>query len=102
MREVAVGIGETYRARYVFKVKEYPRQPGAKRAEPFLAAEPFSGGLPILEDGSLIGFDLPDGTSYERAQEIARFLNQNLTDMTYTHLAPELAGWDPETGNNED
>jgi hypothetical protein len=96
MLEVQMGIGETYRARYVFKVKEYPRQPGAKRAEPFLVAEPFGATLPILDDGSHVGFDLPSGTSYQRAQEIAEFLNRNLTDMTYTHLAPELAGWDPQ------
>jgi hypothetical protein len=102
MLEVAVSIGETYRARYVFKVKESSRQTRAKPAQPFLVAEPFSGTLPIFENGGFIGFDLPEGTSYQRAQEIATFLNGNLTEMTYTHLAPELAGWNPETEDDDD
>jgi hypothetical protein len=52
------------------------------------------GNLEILEDGFL-GFDLPDGTTYERAREIARFMNDNLTAMTFTHIAEKLDDRDP-------
>lgn len=42
-------------------------------------------GLAILEDG-MLGFNLPEGTSEERAQEIARFLNEHLVEVIHTRF----------------
>ncbi|MFP3926000.1 hypothetical protein [Pseudomonas sp. W5-36] len=36
----------------------------------------------------LFGFDLPDGTTFKKAEEIAEFLNQNIDNFTYTKTTP--------------
>ncbi len=67
----------TERARYVFSAKA-----GAD-GNPWIALEPRNKHLSILQKGFL-GFDLPPGTTPQRAREIEQFLNDNLTFLTYT------------------
>ena len=46
---------------------------------------PRSDDLSILQNGFL-GFDLPEGTTYEQAEAIAEFLNKNIVSISYTDL----------------
>lgn len=39
--------------------------------------------MPSLKD-AFIGFDLPDGTTLEKAREIAEFMNNNLAGISLT------------------
>ena len=69
----------TKRARFQFAVKEY------LHGDPWIAFEPTNeppDGFPK----SLFGFDLPEGTTLERAEQIADFMNSNLSDFTVTPL----------------
>jgi len=68
----------TERARYVFSGKL------SANGNPWIALEPLNKHLSILQKGFL-GFDLPLGTTTQRAREIEQFLNDNLTFLTYTH-----------------
>jgi len=67
----------TERARYVFSAKT------SADGNPWISMEPLNKRLSILEKGFL-GFDLPLGTTPQRAREIEQFLNDNLTFLTYT------------------
>ncbi len=71
---------KTYRSEYRFTVKE-----GAE-GQPWLMAELLQGeGLPILERGFL-GLKLVEGTSLQRAEEIARLLFENIDSISYTEF----------------
>ncbi len=72
-------MSDTFRASYVFTVKEFAD------GTPWIAFEPSGGNLNILKNGFL-GFDLPKGTTYAKAKEIASLLNDNLGDLSYTNL----------------
>ena len=50
---------------------------------PFLMLEPYEGDLTILANGHL-SLDLLPGTTYEQAQEIARYLNANIRSFAFT------------------
>ena len=39
--------------------------------------------MPFLKN-TLLGFDLPTGTTFKRAHEIAEFLNNNLDEVNVT------------------
>ena len=67
----------TERARYNFTVKVYPS------GQLYIACDPLDRNLEVAGDG-VFGFDLPEGTTAERATEIASFMNENLLCMTYT------------------
>ncbi len=67
----------TDRATYNFTVKVYPS------GELYIACDPIDRPLEIGRDG-VFGFELPEGTTSERATDIARFMNENLRSMTYT------------------
>jgi hypothetical protein len=67
----------TDRATYRFTVKEY------SDGTPWLMLEPLQADLPILRGGHL-GIDLTDGTSIERAVEVARFLNERVKAVHFT------------------
>jgi hypothetical protein len=41
--------------------------------------------LIVLGNGFL-GFDLPNGTTIEKAKEIAEFLEENIANVSYTKL----------------
>jgi hypothetical protein len=69
----------TERGHFKFTVKEYAS------GEIFISLEPLGERLPSLGRGQL-GFDLPVGTSMEKAEDIARYLNTNLANVTFTPL----------------
>ena len=71
-------MSQTDRASYVFTVKEYAD------GTPWIMLETLRDDLELLKDGFL-GFDLPKGTSFDKAKEIAKYMRDNLGDMTYTH-----------------
>lgn len=79
-------LGETtttHRAKVKFYVKEYGE------GQPWIVVEPDDGkNLPFVGDGFL-GIDLPEGTSYERAREIAKFLNKNIAAISHTWFLPK-------------
>lgn len=74
----------TVRARFRFIVKGYAS------GTPWIAFEPldvqFHGeGLP----SGIFGFDLPKGTTGKRAEEIADFLDENISQLTFTAMPLE-------------
>lgn len=69
----------TKRAKYSFTPKSF------HDGTPWIVLEPLWENLPVLSQG-LLGFDLPAGTSHERAKEIAEFLNDNIVNVSYTNL----------------
>ena len=60
-----------------FTVKEHGE------GTPFIAMEPCGGDLTLLKVGVLC-FDLREGATYEKAQEIAEYLNDNIKGLAYT------------------
>jgi hypothetical protein len=69
----------TERVRMSFKVKEFPG------GEPWICLEPVREDLIALRNGFL-GFDLPTGTTIQKAKEIAEFLEENIANVSYTKL----------------
>jgi hypothetical protein len=69
----------TERAPASFAVKEFVD--GVPWIVCEIGRKPFAG----VPDG-LIGFDLPPGTTFEEAQEIQRYLETHLTNVTFTPL----------------
>lgn len=67
----------TDRANYLFKVSEGPD------GKPWVSTEPRYADVPILRH-ALLGFDLPKGTTIQKAEQIARYLNANLDDVNVT------------------
>jgi hypothetical protein len=63
-------------ARYRFIVSE------GSDGTPYLSCQEMEGGLKILADGWL-NFLLKPGITYERAQEIAKFLDANISYIQY-------------------
>jgi hypothetical protein len=68
----------TEKAEYVFVIKE------SGTGTPWIMCESYHGELSILEKGYL-SLRLNPGTSYEQAQEIARFLNDKIACLSFTH-----------------
>ena len=71
----------TTRAQFIFVVKSYAN------GTPWIAFEPrdrkLQGeGLPT----GIFGFDLPQGTSGECAEETAKYLNENISEFTFTAM----------------
>jgi hypothetical protein len=71
----------TTRARFRFVVKAYAK------GTPWIAFEPLDSqlqgeGLPT----GIFGFDLPEGTSGERAKETAKYLDENISQFTFTAM----------------
>jgi hypothetical protein len=69
----------TTRARFRFIVKGYPD------GTPWIAFEPQR--LQLVGEGlpsGIFGFELPKGTTGKRAEEIARFLDENITQFCFT------------------
>jgi len=60
-----------------FRVREY----GDGRV--YIAIEPCGGTLALLKFGNLY-FDLPEGTTFEKVQEIAEHMNDNIESLAYT------------------
>lgn len=65
-----------------------------KRAQPLFTVKQYASHVPFIcieyataDDGmpaDLFGFDVKPGTSFERAREIAQYVNDNLGDFTVT------------------
>jgi hypothetical protein len=64
-------------ARVVFRVQE------VSGGEPWIRLEPVDKDLRVLGNGFL-GFELPEGTTINAAEEIAAFLQENITRVSYT------------------
>ena len=67
----------TERGEFRFKVSEFAD------GTPWIMTEPLRSTMPVLEN-AFIGFDLPDGTSLQRAQEVADYMNGNLAGISMT------------------
>lgn len=72
-------MSDTTHTNYTFTVKEYDG------GTPWIALEPRDEQPAAFKNG-LLGFDLPKGTSYNKAKEVASFLNENLGDLSYTSI----------------
>ncbi len=64
----------TERVRMSFKLKEFPD------GQPRICLEPVQEDLIVLANGFL-GFDLPPGTTIEKAKKIAGFLEENIANV---------------------
>lgn len=53
------------------------------RGEPWIRLEPLDKTLKVLGNGFL-GFELPEGTTINTAEEIATFLQENISSVSYT------------------
>jgi hypothetical protein len=67
----------TARIEPVFRVKEYVD------GKPWIMIEHLEN-APGFPHQFFFGLDLPDGTSFEKAKDIAEFLNKNITHVTAT------------------
>ena len=67
----------TERVRMSFRVRKFPG------GQPWICLEPVKEDLKVLRNGFL-GFDLPIGTTIEKAKKIAEFLGENITTVSYT------------------
>ncbi len=67
----------TTRAKYVFTIKEF------SEGTPWIMAEPLNESVKLPNHGFL-GFDLPKGTNMAKAKEIAKFMNDNLDQISLT------------------
>jgi hypothetical protein len=63
--------------RVVFRVEE------VSGGEPWIRLEPIDKDLKIFGSGFL-GFELPEGTTINTAEEIAVFLQENISSVSYT------------------
>lgn len=73
-----MGFTMTKRAQPIFTVKQYASH------EPWICIE-----YATAEEGmpnDLFGFDVRPGTSFQKAEEIARYMNENIGDFTFTKL----------------
>ena len=70
----------TERAQYCFKVKEFAD------GTPFIAMEPVHEDLSILSNRILLSFDLNKGTTFERAKQIAEFMDENISQVALTKI----------------
>jgi hypothetical protein len=62
-----------------FRVREYGD------GTPYISIESYERTLALLKFGNLY-FDLPEGTTFEKAQEIAKYMNNNIKSLAYTRL----------------
>ena len=67
----------TERVRMLFRVKELAS------GDFWICLEPLEQDLKVLGKGFL-GFDLPEGTTVNKAEEIAVFLQENISSVSYT------------------
>lgn len=77
-------MGKSETATYKFTVKEGEASASGKDDAPvWLMAEPMVSTLSILEHGSLT-LRLKDGANISHAQEVARYLNENIKAISHT------------------
>lgn len=68
---------DTQRAEHRFTVKEYAD------GTPWITTEHYR---EDIFEGKILGLDLPKGTTIEKAKEIARYLNENISNLSITNL----------------
>ena len=70
----------TERGRFSFRVSEY------ESGQPWITTDPLNDSdvLKTLGPQGFVGFDLKPGTSYEEAQRIAKYLDQQIEFITIT------------------
>jgi len=74
-------------ADYKFTVKEgSPSQTGVDDAPTWLMCEPMTSELSIVGDRGFLSLRLPEGTTVDQAQDIARYLQKHITGVQYTRL----------------
>ena len=69
---------------YTFTVKEGSPQKSGGEAPTYLMCEPSTINLRFLGSDGFLTIELLPGTSVDRAQEIAAFLNENVTGIGVT------------------
>lgn len=69
----------TQRSKYKFTVKEY------SDGTPWIAMEPLEKAIEFQNEG-LLGLDLQKGMNVERAREIAKYLNENISELSLTEF----------------
>lgn len=70
--------------RYRFTVKEgAPSEPKGE-APTFLACEPFEKDHAFLRNNGFLTIELKEGTSVEKAEEVAKYLNQHFAGIGVT------------------
>lgn len=71
----------TVRAKFRFVVKQYANE------KPWIAFEPLGGQLKgeDLPTG-IFGFDCPEGTTFDKAEELANYLDKNIEGLTFTAM----------------
>lgn len=67
-------------AQVVFKATQY----GDKEHTPWIVTEPRMERLKILGNAGFIGFDLRPGTTFEKARQIAEYLNEHIAAINCT------------------
>ena len=73
-------MNKTEIGEYTFTVKE------DAVGTPHIVFEPSGGEHKFLkESDGILGFELPKGTTYDEAKEIARFLNKNIKSLLYSY-----------------
>jgi len=72
-------MATTQRGNYIFTVKEYAD------GTPWIAMEPSGKAIEFPNEG-FFGFDLRKGTNIQRAREIAKYLNNNISELSFTQF----------------
>ncbi len=71
---------KTERVRVTFHVREYGN------GQPWIVIEPDAGKNLSCVGAGCLGFDLKEGTSHAKAREVARFLNENVMQVSHTRF----------------
>ncbi len=77
-------MAKTETVEYVFTVKEGPPLESGGEAPAFLACEPRTERHSFLGSDGFLTIELSPGTSVDRAEDIAAFLNENVAGISVT------------------
>jgi hypothetical protein len=75
-----INPSETERESYRFRVKESESGPN------WICLESASQNEISALKGGFLGFDLPEGTSLEEAEQLVELLNQKITTISFTRI----------------
>ena len=77
-------MAKTETVEYTFTVKEGPLSESGAEAPTYLMCEPRGRELSILGRNKFLTIELLPGTSVDRAQDIAAYLNENVSGIGVT------------------
>ena len=77
-------MAKTKFTEYIFTVKEGQSSKPGGEAPTFLMCEPLTKELSVLGEGGFLSLRLKDGTSVQKAQEVANFLKQWVSGISIT------------------